>query len=317
MIRSKGFCHWGRKFVCFAVVFLLFQTMPPVFATDIAWDELVLEDPPAPVEASIKGNKRVYNRVSQDQPLEVEFIGPRKVLVHIRNGFTPSQQEAKEYRVNVLMDEHNYDEFVFRTRPSRFAVFQDQNENMHMGNLRRFMVEVPEGRHLIKFFQAASGSQEPVYLRLFTSENLSKSSKRVAMSPDEYDEVITLIYQEKENSYYRMNSEKPVKLSVVGPTDLKVITRLEFNRRMKGKHSYQIQIYEDEQLIQTRQYRTYKSDVASYHEVSSLSPGRSRSFLISIPKGKHVYALKPVTPQNESVIVKILIPQKDIGILEE
>jgi hypothetical protein len=307
-----------RKWKGFAGVALLFfcQSMPAL-ATDIAWDEYVLEDSPAPVEASIKGNKRVYQRVSPDQPLEVEFMGPRKVLVHIRNAFLETEKNSKEYRVNVLMDEHNYDEFVFRTRPSRFAAFQNQSQNMLMGRLRRFMVEVPEGRHSLKFFQAASGSQEPLYLRFFTSENLSKSSKRVSMSPDEYDEVITLIYQEKEHSYYRMNSEKPVKLSVVGPTELKVITRLEFNRRMKGKHSYQIQIYEDDQLIQTRQYRTYKSDVASYHEVSSLSPGRSRSFLISVPKGKHVYALKPVGLQSESVIVKILIPQKDIGILEE
>lgn len=300
-----------------AVLFFSCQFVSHLFATDIAWDEYVVEDPQTPVEASIKGNTRVYQRISPDQPLEVEFVGPRKVLVHIRNAFLETEKNAKEYRVNVLMDEHNYDEFVFRTRPSRYAVFQNQGGKMLMGRLRRFMVEVPEGRHMLRFFQTAPGSQEPLYLRFFTSENLSKSSKRVSMSPDEYDEVVTLIYQEKEHSYYRMNSEKPVKLSVVGPTELKVITRLEFNRRMKGKHSYQIQINEDDQLIQTRQYRTYKSDVASYHEVSSLSPGRSRSFLISVPKGKHVYTLKPVGLQSESVIVKILIPQKDIGILEE
>jgi hypothetical protein len=214
------------------------------------------------------------------------------------------------------MDERNFDEYAFRSRPTQQAVLVKNPENVRMGRLRKFVVEVPEGVHEFKFFPADSVNQR-LFLRFFLSELIAKNEKRVSMSPDRYAKVISLIYKEKEHTYYRMTPKKPIEISVIGPTELKVITRLEFNRRMKGKYSYQVQIFEDDQLIQTRQYRTYKSDAASYKKIMNVTPGRSRSFLIPVPKGRHVYRFSPVTLQKETVITKILIPQKDIGIMED
>jgi len=48
-----------------------------------------------------------------------------------------------------------------------------------------------------------------------------------------------------------------------------------------------------------------------------VTPGRSRSFLIPVSAGRHVYRLVPITLQKETVIAKVLIPQKDVGVIKE
>jgi hypothetical protein len=302
--------------VLFGLSFLFWGNIPTVFGKSLVWEEFPLDKYGEKARINIKGVNRDYYGISRENPLPIKLKGPRKVLIHIRNSFPPMEEALLEYRVNVLMDERNFDEYAFRARPSTQAVLADNPENNRLGRLRKFVVEVPDGVHQFKFFPADSVNQR-LFLRFFISEFIAKSEKRVSMSPDRYDKVVSLIYKEKEQTYFRMTPANPVEISVIGPTELKVMTRLEFNRRMKGKYSYQVQIFEDDLLIQTRQYRTYKSDVASYKKITNVSPGRSRSFLIPVPKGKHVYRFVPVTLQKESVIAKILIPQKDIGIMEE
>lgn len=287
------------------------------FSKSLVWEEFRLKKYHEKVEVSVKGIKSDYYAVTQDEPLEVKLRGPRKVLVHVRNSFVGEDRSMMEYHLNVLQDGRNFDEYAFRASPTRLATLLESLEDRRLGRLRKFILEVPEGVHRLKFFPAGSMNQQKLFLKFFISEILLKNEKRVSMSPDQYDEVVHLIYKEREYTYYRMTQDKPVELSVVGPTELKVITRLEFNRRMKGKFSYQIQIFEDGKLTQTRQYRTYKSDAASYTQVTNVTPGRSRSFLISVPHGKHVYRLVPITLQKETVIAKLLIPQKDVGIIKE
>ena len=300
----------------FSLAVFLVWGMPVAIGKTLTWEEFAPESYHERLEVSVKGVKSHYFAVTQENPLEIKLKGPRKVLVHIRNSVSAVGDLPGEYRLNVLTDARNFDEFAFHSGPTRLATILQGAEDIRLGKLGRFVLEIPEGIHPLKFFPAKSDKDQKFFLKFFLSEITSKNDKNVSMSPDQYDAVIHLIYKEKEQTYYRMTAEKPVQISIVGPTQLKVVTRLEFNHRMKGKYSYQIQIFEDAKLIQTRQYRTYKSDVASYKTVTRLSPGRSRSFLVPVSKGKHVYRLVPVTMQKETVIAKVLIPKKDIGIIK-
>ncbi len=288
-----------------------------VKAKSLVWDEFTPTQYNQKIEGSLKGKKTDLYTCTRDHPIEFELKGPRKILVHVRNMFQSNEEGVKEYRVSVLLDERNFDEYSFRSAPTPMAtILEEPNNNRKLGMLRKIILEIPEGVHRLKFFPSGDETQS-LFLKCFASEIFSQGEKHVAMSPESYAEVIGMIYKEKEMTYYRMTLEKPVQLAIVGPTELKIVTRLEFNRRMKGKFSYQIQVFEDNHLVQTRQYRTYKSDVVSYQKVTNVTAGRSRSFLIPVRKGKHVYRFVPVTSQKETVIAKILIPRKDVGVTEK
>ncbi|MBI1884013.1 MAG: hypothetical protein HYS08_07395 [Chlamydiae bacterium] len=298
------------------MMFFLFLSALSGYAKSLVWEEYPLKQYHEKVEIHFKESKSNYYTVTQDNPLEVQFRGPRKVLVHVRNTFTKNEAETQEYHLSILQDGRNFDEYVFRSKPSSSSVLAS-NPQLQLGKIRKFVVEVPEGVHVFRFFPPETMENHPFFLRFFVSEPTSKHDKKIAMSPEKYNQVVNLIYKEREFTYYRATKEKPLEIGVIGPTELKVISRLEFHRRIKGQFSYQIQVFQDDQLTQTRQYRTYKSDIVSYAKVTSLTPGRSRSFTISVPKGRHVYRLAPVALEKGSVLMKILIPRKDVGVVEE
>lgn len=320
MKRNSDFpsCLW-RLFSVTALSFLgVMGAVSLSPAKSLIWDEFIPSKYHQKIEASLKGKTSELYAMTPDSPIEVELRGPRKVLVHVRDCFKGGEESMKEYRLNVLLDDRNFDEYSFRSGPTPLATLLGENpDKLKIGALRKIILEIPEGVHRLKFTSSDAKDVQPLFLKFFVSEILSEGEKHVAMSPEKYDQVVDMIYKEKEITYYRMTPECAIQLSLVGPTELKVITRLEFNHRMKGKYSYQIQVFEDDHLIQTRQYRTYKSDAISYQKVSRVTSGRSRSFLISVRKGKHVYRLVPVTLQKETVIAKILIPRKDVGVVED
>lgn len=289
----------------------------PVLAKNLAWDELKVGPDSAKIAIQVREGEGFYHVMTQEGPLELKLEGPSQLLVHIRPSFLDNEADLKEYKINVMMDNRTFDEYRFHARRSKIAKMVENSADTGVGRLRKFVVEVPEGKHFFKFFSSDELPQQKIFLRFYLSEKITKAEKRISMSPEQYQDVVTLVYKEKEQSYYRMSETKPVRIIVDGPTELKVVTRLEFNRRMKGKYTYQVQILEDDKLIQTRQYRTYKSDIVSYKNVSSFSPGRARSFLVWVPKGQHTYKLVPITMSHETVLVKILIPKKDITVIQE
>ncbi len=317
MFQNKNFVE-NRKIFSFALFFFIGMMVhiDGASAKNLVWDEFAPVQYDEKVEASLKGKKADLYSCTKAHAIEFELKGPRKILIHIRNVFQTQHEEMKAYRINVLLDGRNFDEYSFRSAPTNLAtILGDNISSRKLGMLRKIVLEIPEGVHRLKFFP--SHEEEPLLLRCFASEIFSQGEKHVAMSPEKYAQVVGMIFQEKEMTYYRMTPEKPIQLTVVGPTEIKVVTRLEFNQRMKGKFSYQIQVFEDDRLVQTRQYRTYKSDVVSYQKVTNVTAGRSRSFLIPVRKGKHVYRFVPVTSQKETVIAKILIPRKDVGVTEK
>ncbi|MBI1871042.1 MAG: hypothetical protein HYS07_07615 [Chlamydiae bacterium] len=301
-----------------AIGFLIFFNVNVLDAKSLAWEEYPLVQYHEKIEVNIKKNLVTYYSVSHENPLELKIKGPRRLFVQLRNSFSSGNESEIAYRIDTLQDERNFDEFIFQSSSSSSLFFKSiEGKERFLGRLRKLVINIPEGVHHFKFFLPEGESQERLFLRFFLSEPISGKAHRTLMSPDQYDKVVDLVYKEKEFTYYRFSPEKPLQISVTGSTELKVISRLEFHQRMKGKFSYQIQVFEDEKLIQTRQYRTYKSDVASYREVTHMTPGRSRSFFISVSKGKHIYRLVPVVLSSETVIAKVLIPKKDVGIKRE
>ena len=106
--------------------------------------------------------------------------------------------------------------------------------------------------------------------------------------------------------------EKPLKVEIIGPTELRVLTRTENHFQMKGRINYRVQVKENGKVINTYQLCSKVSEVAVYKDVKELIPGTACEFVIYVPKGKHVYEILPLDKDKSTLLGRLLIPEKDV-----
>ena len=141
----------------------------------------------------------------------------------------------------------------------------------------------------------------------------SVQSSSVSLTPVEYEKVVIAVLKEKPVSYYTCTSNKAVKVRVIGPTKLKVETRLNYETNMKGKQKYHLTIEENGKLISRPALESIKSLTVTYQDLKTVVPGESRVFYLDIPTGQHTYSFKLGESIANSVSLRFSIPKKDLN----
>ena len=99
----------------------------------------------------------------------------------------------------------------------------------------------------------------------------------------------------------------------MGPTQLRVLTRIENHYHMKGRIHYRVQVKEDSRIVNTYQLSSRRSEITMYRENTELIPGKACEFVINVPKGKHIYEVTPLDKDKSTVLGRILFPEKDVS----
>lgn len=152
----------------------------------------------------------------------------------------------------------------------------------------------------------------PVAVRYIFTATKPKKKDWIVFSPLTPSEPVDLISRESTVSYYRFSMDKPLKLEINGPTELRVLTRIENHYQMRGRIHYRIQVKEDAEVINTYQLSSKRSEVAVYKEDKDLIPGKACEFVIIIPKGRHTYEIFPLDKDKSTVLGRCLLPEKDV-----
>lgn len=104
--------------------------------------------------------------------------------------------------------------------------------------------------------------------------------------------------------YYLLTKDKPIELNIMGPTWLRVYTRLLFKPELKGKVGYKIIVSEDEEeRIVSLETEKSKSAVGPANQEF----GKWRSFFIEVPKGINNYKFTLWQAKSETVAVRFNI----------
>jgi hypothetical protein len=182
------------------------------------------------------------------------------------------------------------------------------------GQLKTFEIELLRGNHTIEF--KLKDNVVDVAARYHFKPAKVKKQEWIAFSPLQPSEPVDLISKEATTAYYRFSMEKPLKVEIIGPTELRVLTRTENQYQMKGTINYRVQVRENGTVLNTYQLHSKPSEVAVYKDVKNLIPGTACEFVIYVPKGKHVYELLPLDKDKNTLLGRLLLPKKDI-ILEK
>jgi hypothetical protein len=262
------------------------------------------------VSVVISGKTRTYYSLSSVDPSIIAVEGPGKLTVNTRGQFKPGEAATVKYGINYIIDGGQQKSFTVSTASrSKEATFPDGTMGAP-GDLKTFEIDLSRGSHTIEF--KLKDNVVNVSARYSFKPAKLKKQEWLAFSPMQPSEPVDIISKETTAAYYRFSIDKALKVEIIGPTELRVLTRTENQFKMKGTINYRVQVRENNIVLNTYQLHSKPSEVAVYKDVKDLIPGTACEFVIYVPKGKHTYELLPLDKDKGSLLGRLLLPKKDV-----
>ncbi len=259
------------------------------------------------VSVILDGNEKTYYDVSKSSPVVIEVDGPGKITVMSRLSLSKTSAGSNRYSI-VVKEGDKIVKIHSTATESSPATFKDRPDAA--GKLRKFRLTIPEGTHTYAFYLDSTASADAAIK--FSMKMTGSAKKLVTLEPLSYDKVVTAVSGEKLITYYVSSKAHPVQLLVVGPTRVKITTRLNYDNRMKGSQKYTVLVSEGEQQIKMKPLSTTKAIAITYQEWKDVVPGKNASFFVDVPEGEHTYRFSFSETLASSVSLKFSIPQKDL-----
>ncbi len=276
-----------------------------------------------------------YYRFDSGDALTFVVEGPTRVKVLTRLSISTGLRHADDGTpVDPLTATHTYSVEVYRdgalidteelsTESAAPEAYYIALTPFTPGEIRRIYIDVPTGTHS---YSLKAVGRARVDARVF--ESAVRAPRRVSIAPREYGAVETLLHREKELTYYIASGSSPVVLDVVGPTTVKVNTRLLFSASMFGEQTYMLGISDrsgDSDIVDESRDSGVQSGEIVYRLESQASqtvlcrdrgdvlPGALRSFELPVTRGLHTIILRLLGPEDGELALKFYIPQGDIA----
>ena len=109
-----------------------------------------------------------------------------------------------------------------------------------------------------------------------------------------------------------MSKTSTVVLDVVGPTNVKVNTRLLYDATMLGDQSYVVGVREGEAPECLYRIDAEPSQTVVMRDRGDVIPGALRHFVLEVPDGAHTYEFRLADTVAGGVAVKFYIPRGDL-----
>lgn len=261
----------------------------------------------------ISKKSRSYYLLSNDKTSIINLQGPGILRVITRCQFLSKGMGNNKYEIIYDVDGRNQPvSEVLNSKPSLYAIYLERNTGVP-GQLRDFEIELGRGYHTIEF--KSKDNKIPVAARYKFTRTKEKKHVWISYCPKQPSEPVDLIANEETVNYYRFSMEKPLKVEVNGPTQLRVLTRIENHFQMKGRINYRVQVRENGKVINTYQLNSVRSEITIYKEHNELIPGKACEFVIDIPKGRHIFEILPLDKDKSTLLGRCLLPKKDVKLV--
>jgi hypothetical protein len=295
----------NRTFLTAAALAAVMSHAAPVRAA--TWTAIEKIPGASPVDVLVRDKPRVYFRVTQQAPLTVAVEGPTRLRVITRAELVVGSPPVVSYRLRASEGAKAIDELDTETSAAEDAA--PAAGKAALGKSRRMTLDVPAGRHSIAL--ALSGTAA-VLVRLQTSAG-KLESPMVSLTPVAATRSVTVSEGEKLVTYYSVLPGQPVKLRVVGPTTLELLTRLDFDATMRGTQSYRLRLTERGTVLREAGFKTTKAATASYTNLADRTPSKFDRLSVPLGDGSHEIAVELVAPAHGSAEIHARIPEPTVG----
>ena len=275
------------------------------------WLPLKPDQAPPPVKVLVQGRLLNYYPLDQGATLELTVQGPETLRVLSRVEFGRDSTDEKSYYVRYERGDGKKGHIGCKATATAGAILAD-SQSVHLGNARIAYIEVPSGQHSYRFSRE-SKDKEKLYFRFYVqSSDMEAQSQNVIFTPAKYTAAVNLIVKEEQSTYYRVGPQDSVTVSLIGPTTMQVLSRLEFDATMVADQKFLIRVYEDGKPKQIIPFRSQPSDIADYQGRSDKIAGKADKLFVEVPRGKHEYAFEIIN-DGHSALMRFFIPRKALA----
>jgi hypothetical protein len=296
-----------HRFLLFCLTFFL--CLNAEAQNGFTWKSLKPDKAPATQKVQVLGKQVSYYPLEKKESVTVTVQGPTTLRVLTRIEFGKSGGEKRYY---LRYEREDGKKAVFRrsSTASSSAVLVSDNK-VRLANSRSVFIKVPEGKHTYRFYVGSKASYK-LYLRFYErGTEIASDVKNVAFSPTRFTAAVPVVVKEEEVTYYRLGTQDSIRIALIGPTTIQVLSRLEFDPTMITDQKFRIRVLEDGKEKQVFPLRSKPSEAAEYRGTSAKVLGRGAKFFIEVPKGKHEYRFE-IVDNGRSALLRFFIPRKDL-----
>lgn len=263
------------------------------------------------VTIDLRGIRREYFVLSHTNPRLVTVDGPGELRVLTRARLSKISPTRANYRLICVQagGREQSIEFLEVGRADSASFISDYA--YPVAQLRDWRIYLGNGVHRLNFRLGDSLSN--VAARFVYTSKRVKRGKWYPFAPLPPVQPVDLVTNEQTTRYYRFSCDKPLRVEIIGPTKLRILTRVENSYTMEGSIGYRVQVRSKGRLLNTYQFSSARSEVTAYMDNSKLVPGRARELVINVPSGKNIYEIAPPKDEKASVLAQVLFPVKDIS----
>lgn len=271
------------------------------------------------VIAEVDGKSRAYWLLEKDGTFSASVNGPALVRLVSRSAWK-NKFKGKEQVLDWTLDGQPGGRFTHplvksrgaRLRPAKDdPTFATPNKWTRLSAACTDEIRIPYGTHILR----VKGDQSAADLALLrvkvkTIHPMPKGGT-VDILPRESGRTRTVEVKNTRATYQVLGSGESLQVEAVGPTVVKVLTRLDWNSSMAGAQKYQLKVLEDGQLKNTWVLRGRHSKGAVYTDKQDSTPAHAETLFIEVPEGRHAYAVK-FEDSGREVNVRLLVPRASL-----
>lgn len=249
----------------------------------------------------IIGSKRRYYTLSKKKRTLVVTDGPGKLYVYARLKTNKSNKMAIKY----VRDQKLVKTLVRDSLKSiSSALYTSKEKTDRLSKLQKFVLKIPAGKHEFEFFESNKYSSTDVYFEYI--RELPKKWKDVSL-PTEKTVQLKSVKTQKPRDYYRVDNEKTISIEVMGPTQIRIMSRVEFEYHMHSNVQATLMVYEGDKQVKAFKFSSKRSKKMEYVSDDDHIPGTLNKMYLEVPEGKHTYKLK-VDNGGKSVLTRFSEP---------
>lgn len=270
-----------------------------------SWHTLETLPGRATVAVLVKGDTKGYFRMTAGQPLVFAVTGPTRIRAIARAAFEGGNRGIVSFRLRASDAGRAIDEMNEVANPARNVTAN----GVVLSKSRTLEFEVPAGRHQVTL---AVEGVSTLFVRLREAGS-GDETRMVSLTPVETVRTELLSEGEKTIPYHAIVAGHPLRLRVIGPTDLDISTRLDFDATMRGTVGYRIDVSEGGRHLREVTFKTTKASAASYTNLRDVVPSKLDHFVIPLGPGTHELVFTLLEPSHATAVLHARIPAPTVG----
>lgn len=247
----------------------------------------------------VSGNRSSYYTLD-GQSLVYKVKGPQRIKIYSRAVLNSNRGKSKSFGFEVQLNGNQPLQVNHQQRYSK-GVKSPQHPNHYFSKSALDYISVPAGVNEVTIRPKKRG--ERIVVRVLEDNNAPRGKKKRVDALSE-EAPIKLISKGKHLSYYAMRKDHPLFVTLEGPVNLEITSRLGFAPQMGSEEEYRIQVLDNGKVVGTYYFTTDRSEVTTVAGQDEVVPGKWRSCDVKLGKGMHEIKLR-IMDEDRQVFIKL------------